>query len=90
MSTNNLQALIKTSNDSIVINQTAEDHLIGSIEDFRQYNGRYPNTVIFSEELAQYYFDRYVQGKTVKVKYKGKSMEFIVNIRFRAAKLFMK
>lgn len=78
------------NSDKIEPNKTVEGFLIGAIEDFRKENYRYPKEVIFNKELAQYYFDHYVQGEHVPVMYKGKQMSFTVNIRLKASKLFMR
>ena len=89
LSNNNLQALEVVDSSVATIDEEQSDHLIASIEQFKKDNYRYPKTIILNENMAQRYLLKYKQGASFYVKYRGKTIEFVVNIRMIAGNLLL-
>lgn len=89
MSTNELKPIV-IATTGLALNNSEAFNLGREIIRFKQENGRYPREVIFDEEMAQKYFDHYVQGKAYPVSFDRKPIDFIVNIRLRASSLIMR
>lgn len=89
MAHNDLPALIEPRNDDLIINNDQRDHLIAIIEDYKKEKSRYPDNIIFSFEMAQRYFETFVNGKANIVKYKGKYIAFTVNRRLMATQFIV-
>ena len=89
MNTNELKPIV-IATTGLALNTSEAFSLGQEIIRFKQENGRYPREVIFNEEMAQKYFDHYVQGKAYPVSFDKKPIDFIVNIRLRASNLIMR
>lgn len=89
MSTNELKPIVISKN-GLLLNKQYLDVLTQSIIEHKIENGRYPEEVIFNEEMAHRYFDYFVNGKSYTISFDKKPITFVVNIRLRASSLIMR